>query len=372
MQARVKYVFELLTRTDRPVLVLLDNAEQILNEQGDVSPTWRHFLTQFVQTDHRACFVLATQQWPWSFLSETQLISSSLVPPLSRAEGSALLQRLGLRSVPEERLNQIVDAVGGIPLCLEWVARLVQEPLFHDEWVDFDEDAPGEIIVQGILEDTALFAGPIASRVQPLLERVIKHLSPAARTALFELAVSPVALGSPALKSLYRNPEPLKELREASLLVAYPTRVYLLPMVAVQVRKSLSENQIHAAEERLIQALSVWLNKGIVDTHEQGVVFTELACLLLRRHRFLAAAELVLYHGWLSSHVGLMVKLARFARQMSEERAREDVFHTESDAETESGSSLLRFYLASYPGEDITQRERAESYRHLLALVFGV
>ncbi len=369
LQARVRYVLEYLTAVDRPLVIFLDNAEQALDKQGDLAPPWKQFLTKFAQARHRATLVLATQEWPSSFLTETQLIMSTQVPPLSQGEGSALLQRLGLRDVPEEQLSRAVEAVGGVPLCLEWVARLAQEPLLHDDWADFDEEANNGALLARLIEEAALFGGPVARRVQPLLERVIDRLSAETRTAVEELALSPVPLGAPALKVLYHHPTPLKELRDASLLVAYHKRVQLLPMVAAQVRKSLTDSQIVAAEERLIAALKHWLERGVATIHEQGQVFTELACLLLRRHRLLAAAELILYHGWLSSHGGQMLRLARSVQQLFDTRPWPLDDAPETELETESGGLLLHYYLASYLGEEIGDHTRAQAYERILASV---
>jgi tetratricopeptide (TPR) repeat protein len=368
LHARVKYVLECLAKADRAVLIILDNAEHILSEHGDLAPVWKHFLAKFVQVRHHASLVLATKEWPGSFMEETQLVMHAIIPPFSNEEGSLLLQRLGLQGLPEEQLGSVVEAVGGIPQCLEWVAKLVQEPWLRNGWAAFEEEAGGEMVrLMSLLEDPSLFGGPVAERVTPLLERVVKRLSPEAHTALRELAVSPVPLGSPALRMLYHNPTPLKELRDASLLVPYPKRVQLLPMVAALIRQGLTDEQVRMAEERLIQALVRWLESSPISVREQGMVITELACLLLRRHRLLAAAELVLYYGWLSSHVGQMLRLARRVQQVLQMRPWNDV--PETERETEYGGLLLHYYLASYVGEEIDDHRRAEAYERILVSV---
>jgi tetratricopeptide (TPR) repeat protein len=364
LQGRVKYVLDCLARADRTVLLLLDNAEHILNEQGDLAPVWQQFLVKFIQSRHDALLVLATKEWPGSFMEETQLVMHTLIPPLSKDEGCQLLQRLGLQDMPDEQLGVVVEAVGGIPQCLEWVARLVQEPLLRNEWAAFEEEE-NETRTQHLahlLEDASLFGGPVALRLQPLLERVVKRLSPEAQVALHELAVSPMPLGSPALKALYRDPSPLKELRDASLLVAYPRRVQLLPMVAAQVRQRLSGDQVHTAEEQLIRALAHWLHKEITSTHEQGVVITELALMLLKHRRLLDAAELLIELGWLSSGYGHGYRLAKLAFDVM------SGFDWRAEPETAWGGILLRYYLGRFHGEKASLRERAEAYQRLLDL----
>ncbi len=365
---RVKYVIDMLARADRPVVLFLDNAEHVLAEQGGLATAWKQFLTKFVQAHHNATLVLATREWPGSFMEEAQFVMHTMIPPLSKQEGCQLLQRLGFQDIPKGELGRAVEVVSGIPLCLEWVARLVWEPLLRNDWTAFEEAEEREVKTQHLallLEDASLFGGPIALRLQPLLERVIKRLSPESHMALLELAFSPVPLASPALKALYHNPKPLQELRDASLLVAYPQRVQLLPMVAAQVRLPQPPEQVGAAEERLIQALTCWLDRGIADLSERAEVFTGLASLLLRRHCLLAAAELILYHGWLTSQVGQMLRLAQFVQRILDERPWHELAETE--AETESGSVLLHYYLASYLGVSIDADERAEAYEQIRA-----
>ena len=165
---------------------------------------------------------------------------------------------------------------------------------------------------------------------------------------------------------LYRDPAPLQELRDASLVAAYRKRVQLLPMVAAQVRQQLSPYQIRVAEDRLIQALSHWLERGIADMQEKGLVFTELACLYLRHHRLLSTAELVLYHGWLSFHAGQILRLARRVQEALMERPWAS---SETDIEAESGALLLHYYLAPYLGEVLDAEKRREDYERMYGWV---
>jgi tetratricopeptide (TPR) repeat protein len=367
LQGRMKYVLECLAKANRPVLLLFDHAEQALNEQGDLAPTWKQFLSRFVHTRLDASLVLASREWPAWITLETQRILHTMIPPLSPSEGRQVLQRLGFQEVPELQLDTVVEVVGGIPLCLEWVATLVQKPILQDGWAAFEEES--EIMsserasiqsLAHLLEDASLFGGPVAARVTSLLERVIKRLSSEACMALRELAISPLPLSSPALKALYHDPSPLKELRDASLLVAYPRRVQLLPMVAAQVRQRLVQEEVSAAEDRLIKALTIWLD-GIATPGEQGMVVTELALLLLKHRRLLDAAELLIELGWLSSGYGNGARLASRAFEVMSD------FDWRAEPETECGGIVLRYYLGRFRGEKTPLRERAEEYQRVLA-----
>ncbi|HYT34377.1 MAG TPA: hypothetical protein VEL69_05030 [Ktedonobacteraceae bacterium] len=105
-----------------------------------------------------------------------------------------------------------------------------------------------------------MFGGPVATRVTPLLDRVMKQLSTEALTALQELALAPVALAAPALKVLYHDPAPLQELRDASLLAAYGKCVQLLPMVAALIRTRLSAQGIEFLSVHAIFTVSLRLS----------------------------------------------------------------------------------------------------------------
>jgi hypothetical protein len=374
LQARIKYALSCLARADRPVLVLLDNAEHLLDEHGQLAPVWKHFYEMFVHARHHASFIAATKEWPTWVTLESQWARHFMVPSLSQEEGVALLQRLGLHDLPMEQLGRVVHVVGGIPVCLEWIAKLMREPLLHGDWSAFDDEedvmatsekARAERLAY-LLEDPSLFGGPIASRVVPLLERVIGRLSEDAVAALHDLCLAPLPLGGPALKILYRDPAPLQELRDASLLAAYRKRVQLLPMVASRVRHQLSPAQVRVAEDHLIQALRFWLERGMADMHEQGLVLTELACFYLRHHRLLATAEFVLYHGWLSFHAGQILRLARLVQEVLKERPWSS---SETDIEAESGALLLHYYLAPYLGEVIEAEKRREDYERMYGWV---
>jgi len=370
LQARIKHLLNCLAHTDRSVLILLDNAEHFLDEQGQLLPIWKHFYEKFVHARHHASLILATKEWPTQFTLETQWARQSMVPALSHNEGIVLLQRLGLYDLPEEHLGHIVEVVGGIPVCLEWVTKLMREPLLQGDWSAFEDEDEDVAVsekamvqrLEHLLEDASLFGGPIATQVTSLLTRVIRRLSADALAALNDLSVAPLPLGGSALKVLYRDPAPLQDLRDASLLAAYRKRVQLLPMVAAQVRQQLSPSQRQVAEDRMIEALQHWLEQGIANTQEKGLVFTELACLLLRHHRFLATAELVLYHGWLSFHAGQILRLARRVQQALAERPWAS---SETNIEAESGALLLHYYLASYLGETIDAKIRGEDYERM-------
>ena len=82
MQARVKYVLGCVARADRSVLILLDNAEHLLDEQGQLAPLWKNFYEQFIHIRHHASLIGATKEWPSWLTLEAQWGGHSQVPLL--------------------------------------------------------------------------------------------------------------------------------------------------------------------------------------------------------------------------------------------------------------------------------------------------
>jgi hypothetical protein len=194
------------------------------------------------------------------------------------------------------------------------LVRLLREPFLRDEWAEFEENDDSALLAR-LLNDSALFSGSVAQRVQPLLDRVLRRLSDEAAAALRDLAVITIPLGAPALKALYQSPRSLRELRETSLLAAYPQRVQLLPMVAAQIRLSLTEVQVTSAENRLIQALGQWLHTGIFHQRESGNIIAELATFQIKHERMLEAAHLLVRYGWAAFNLGYGPRLARLVQE---------------------------------------------------------
>ena len=173
LEERILLVLGYIERAGTPVLILVDNAEAMLDERGDLAPCWEHFLVKFLRCQHQASLVLASTEWHGWFLGEKVFVAQSMLPRLSPEEGVVLLQQLGLGTVPVEHLRRVVEVVGGVPQCLEWVASLVQDPMLLDEWdgmldlreeESWDEAEQADIFTSRLLhllEDQSLFAGPL-------------------------------------------------------------------------------------------------------------------------------------------------------------------------------------------------------------------
>src|SRR5258708_1719939 len=266
--------------------------------------------------------------------------------------------------------------MAGIPLLLEWTARLLADPLLLNEWSAFDESegilhaypTPERRArrLQRLLDDPSLLGAHLASRLTPLLEYIMEtRLSPEAHRVLERLAVATIPLGKPALHMLCPRPAWLKELRDASLLAAYTNRVQVLPMVAETVRQQLTPEQRQEVENVAIQAYNRWLDEGSLEMQEAGSVVTELAVLLLTHHRLLEAAELLLYYGWLSFKLGSAPRLAHLTEQVMQQ------FDWLQSFETECGGKLLHYFLMPYLGKRFDTRQYTQDYRAIRDAAFN-
>ncbi|MFL5704224.1 MAG: tetratricopeptide repeat protein [Ktedonobacteraceae bacterium] len=376
LEERLTYALAQLERSPQPVVLLVDNAEGVLTDEGTLASCWEHFLAQFLRCHHQATILLATREWPGWSGRERLFVAELIVPQLTIEASVLLFQHLGLEHVPVQHLRAASERVGGIPLCLEWVAALAQDPILLDDWqgFDIDEETRGHVqdreamtqrLLQ-LLEEPALLRGHLATRLAPLLNRIIeKRLSQEAKALLYLLAVATVPLGKPALRELGPRPKPLKELRDASLLVAYPHRVQLLPMVASAVLQQLTPEQVQEKEEHFIHALTCWLDEGTFHEREQGAVITELAVLLLRHQRLGDAAELLIRFGWMSFNLGNGSRLAHLAQEVLQQV---DWHHT---AELECVGLVLLKILVPFLGTSFDGKHYAD-FRHLRdALIAG-
>ncbi|HLJ35332.1 MAG TPA: tetratricopeptide repeat protein, partial [Ktedonobacteraceae bacterium] len=325
-----RQVMEQLEKARLPLLVLLDHAECLLQENGLLAPCWERLFTALLRVQHTSTLVLASQQWPGWYQGERQFLAECPLPPLSREASLLVLQHHGLDSVPVALLEQIHDRVGGIPLALEWVAALVKQPLEMEDWAEFGESVPGASTdgesmtgaIERLLTEPHIFGGSLADDIAPLLQRIIttQHLSPEARTLLEILSVARIPLAKPALQHLCpQGPRPIKELRRASVLVSYPERIQLLPMVAAAMYRELNVEQRNEREETLIEACQAWIKKGTLHEQEQGAVITELASLLLKHHHLSEVEELLIYYGWISFNHGYGPRLAHLTEQVMQQ-----------------------------------------------------
>ena len=371
---RIAYTLHSLERMSRPIIVLVDNAEQLLTASGQVAPCWEDFLIKFLRSRHRTALVLTTKEWPGWSQGEGTFVSERTIPSFTEEDSVALLQNQGLATVPVEYLQQASAIAGGIPLCLEWIATLVKKPLWLDAWDDLDdlsddeESQAGAVLTRRLLrllDDPALFRGEMTDRLTPLLDRILaQRLSTEATAVLRVLSLATVPLGTLPLQRLCPRPSLLKELRRVSLLTAHQQRVQVLPTVATLMRSRLEDEQRRQMEAQLIDVYRYWIdNDEEMSDRERGMIIAELAMLYSLQHRLLAAADLLIAYGWMCFNIGYGPRLGRFAEKIMQQ------FGWKNTAENECGGLLLRDVLTTFLGKAIDTEQQAKDFQHILMLV---
>jgi len=370
-EERTMLVLEQLEKGAHPTVILLDHSECVLHASGLLAACWERFLTKFLRSKHLTTLVFATKQWPGWYEGEQQFVAEIPLPPLSVEKGVLVLQQLGLEQIPVSLLQDIYARTGGIPLCLEWVAALVKQPLFADDWEEFttftqenerESQRTMTDAIHRLLQEPHLFGGSVADELAPFLERILstQRLSSDANALLQTLSVATLPLAKPALQVLCpQGSRPLKELRRASVLVAYPDRAQLLPMVAAAMYRRLSPEQVYEQEEILLHAYRAWFKEGTVHEGEKGLLITELSMLLLKHHCLLEAAELLTCYGWISFTLGHASRLARLAAEVKLS------FDWHTTQEDECGGLLLYYLLSKYLGESIAAYRRAKDHQYI-------
>ncbi|MBV9708760.1 MAG: DUF1704 domain-containing protein, partial [Chloroflexi bacterium] len=164
-----------------------------------------------------------------------------------------------------------------------------------------------------------------------------------------------------------QGPRPIKELRNACLLVAYPKRTQLLPLIASAVYRQFSPEQRQEQESLLIQAYSAWMQEGTFQEgdSEQGAVITELAVLLLRHHRLLEAAEHVIRYGWISFKLGNAPRLALLIEHVKKQ------FDWQASLDNMCGGKVLHHMLTPFLGKELNREQRVKDYRFILDAAFN-
>lgn len=383
LDERVTVLLEQAEKALLPVVMIVDHAECILSEQGKLANCWERFLVKILKYQHRTTLIIVTKQWPTWFAGELRFLAEIPVPPLPVEQGILLLQQFGLKTVPQPLLREICEKVGGIPICLEWVAALAKQPIFPSEGEQGATTSPQQGVaaatqhmaasVRRLIAEPYVFGGMLAEEIAPLLKQLLAnyHLSPEAQELLQVISLATVPLSKPALDVLAPQwRRTTQELRRACLLVAYPDRAQALQSVAAAVVRTLSQEERDRQEERLIEAYQAWLAEGSFYENEKGAVVAELAILQLTHLQLLPAAQVLVRYGWLSFNMGHAVRLARLAHDVLKEWERLPEEHQKNQAD-ECGKWLLHYLLSPYLGQKINRVARAADYQCLLERVIA-
>src|SRR5260221_8803925 len=127
-------------------------------------------------------------------------------------------------------------------------------------------------------------------------------------------------------------------------------------MVASSILRSLTAEQITEGEQLLIEAYTTWLKCGECYDREAGGIVTELAVLLLKHHRLLDTAQLLIRYGWLAFNLGHAQRLARLAADVMDQCD----WHMSED--NECGGLLLEYFLSPFLGKPLNVQQRVTDY----------
>lgn len=368
LEQRIKQIMKALQAQPRRTILLLDDAHQVLNQDGCLTEGWSQWFTSFVESPHNASLVLTTRQWiAWpgrerSYISETHLTQ------LPSEIGAELFIRAGFGDVSNTLLQQASDKCGGNPHLIELCAVSLLRPRYSFDWDD--EDSINQVQnhtqrIQDFLADEHIFDDTDKADVEvhQMLERVVStRLTPESKYLLDVLSAATLPLAFPLLKMVNSSVEyALAELQRVSFLdlsVLASKRVQLLPLAREAGWQLLEANRLHDVEVHLIKMYKQWLMVGSFrGDREQGDVVAELMLLLLKQGYLLDAAQLWIRFGWLAVNQGYAVRVARFAQAHMLHGGQAK---TEDDV---SGLILLQYQLPSFLGKTTDNTMRIADYQ---------
>lgn len=143
-----------LRKLPEPYLIVLDDCEIVLNEEGNAQPGWE---TLFEQDSLGKCKLLLTSRQ--HIKAGRKRVHNYQIEGLNLADGLALLHEWGLVDVDEELLKQAVTKSSGHPLALILLAQLVVED---------------HLVLTDLLAERRLWEKEVAHN---LLDEVYKRLS---------------------------------------------------------------------------------------------------------------------------------------------------------------------------------------------------
>jgi len=378
---RIEQVLEQITTIEQRVILLVDDAQAILDRQGQLTANWCQFFTAYLQHQHQALIYLATREWPlWTERNRSFLVDGdeTMMPSLSPEAGAEIWRHLGFTDVPNYLLEQATGRCGGNALMIELRAASLQRPKLFFSWhkhpvLSPKQEKKSERIqrIEQLLSEVHVF-GTADVEAKELLKQVVSRwLSYDALQLLEILAVSPIPLPFPLLKEIKSQQAEYSvvELLKASLLdqdaMNLNERSQLQPLVReAVVQKLLEEGRIADIERQLTRMYRVWLDEGTFQNdQEQAVLITETALLYLKEYLLLEAAELLINVGWISFAFG---HGPRLARAMEETVTFSDWPY--SNKKNEIGKNLLHYHLTRFLGKEVSIEERAKAYSYIYSI----
>jgi transcriptional regulator with XRE-family HTH domain len=375
---RIEQVMKRLAETKQRIILLIDDAQVIMDEQCQLSSAWQQFFAEYLRSNHQSLIYLATRQWPLWIGRERSFIvdgDEAILPPLDRQAGIEVWRRLGFTDVPENLLQEATERCGGNALVIELRAASLQRPRFSFGWQEDEPDqekkSEHQQLIEQLLKDAHIFGSADVEARQLLQQAIGRRLSYDALQILEALATTPLALPFPLLLEINGEAEyALVELLQASLIdrniMKQDKRAVLQPLAReATIHQLLADKRLAETEQQLIHCYTVWLKQGtFLSEQEQAMLISELAAAHLKQHHLLEAAELLIEYGWLSFAFGHTPRLARIADEIMRS------FNWRRSIEDEVGGLLIQYHLlARALDKDLNNAERKKAYLHLYDLM---
>lgn len=376
---RIEQVMMRLAEMEQRIILLVDDAQVILDEHGQLSHEWQQFFAEYLRSNHRALIYLTTREWPlWTGRERSFIIDGddAVLPSLDQQAGVDIWHRLGFADVDDDLLQQATARCGGNALMIELRAASLQRPRFSFSWrrggspsqsQRQEKKSEHQHLIEQLLTEPHIF-GTADVEARQLLQQVVgRRLSHDALQILEVLSTSPIALPFPLLFEVNQQAEyAFAELLQASLIdrnvMEQDDRAFLQPLAREAViHKLLAEKRLAGSEQQLIHIYSIWLEQGtFTSEQEQAMLISELAIAHLKQQQLLAAAELLIEYGWLCYAFGHAPRLARIADEVMR------TFNWHRAVEDEIGGWLLQYdLLARFLDKNLGNAERKQAYLHL-------
>ncbi len=362
---RIRLVLQAIGAVTTRLVILIDDAQVFLEQDGALSSSWQHFLGEVIEHTHQATLFVTTRAWPgWAERKDSYLVQTDL-EPLSPEACIQVWKQLGCVDEQEDLLRNAAAFCEYNPRMMEIIAQDVAKPVYPFGWSSWQEttDTDEQQGLACFVKDPHYLSNAMIDAYPLIDEIVTTRLSPDTRQLLATLAVSALPLPAPLLIHLTQHPQRcIKELMRVSLLARDPGRLRLLPLVAESVLQQLPQDERMSIEKHLIAAYGHWMHKGNYrDEQEQAMVIAELAILHLKHHHLLEAAELVIGYGWLlfaACHARRIARIADMSIRSLQRHSREN----------EAGNSLLRLRLKRF-FKDWKDPQRKQAYLELYEMM---
>jgi tetratricopeptide (TPR) repeat protein/transcriptional regulator with XRE-family HTH domain len=370
---RIEQVLAHLAEMHQRIIFLIDDAQVILDEHGQLSREWQQFLAQYLRSNHQTLMYLATREWAgWTGRERSFVVDGdeAILPPLDGQAGIAIWRHIGFTDVGEDLLEQATARCGGNALMIELRAANLQRPRFSFGWQrnkPQEKKSEHQHLIEQLLTDSHIF-GTADVEARKLLQQVIgQRLSHDALQVMEALATTPMMLPFPLLLEINQQAEyAFAELLQASLIdrnaMEQVERAVLQPLAReATIHQLLADKRLPEIEQQLIHAYTIWLEQGTFSSEqEQAMLISELAAAHLKQHHLLEAAELLIEYGWLSYAFGHAPRLARLADEVMHS------FNWHRQPEEEVGGLLIQHdLLAREIDKDLGTTERRKAYLHL-------